>query len=591
MSDPEHEDTHLTMSDEHQYTDAESAYFKWLWQWRRRTAIAQGLYEPATVLEGGRVLNVFTGELIEADVAIDAGMIAGVGRFPDARELIDVRGMIVTPSFIDPHLHLESTLLWPPELARAVVPHGTGAIIADPHEIANVAGLPGVEGLCAATHELPLDIRFTVPSCVPASPLESPGASFELHDIQAMLDWPETVALGEMMNFPGVLAADPDIGGRIWVSIGKPRDGHAPGLRGPKLQAYAGAGMDSDHESFELDEARDKLRAGLFTMMRQGSSEKNLLDLLPLVNDETWPRITFCSDDRDCHDLTEHGHVDDILRTAIRAGLDPVRAIRMATWNPARHWRLDGIGAVAPGYRANLVVLADLESVSVEHTFYNGRLVASSGELLTSLPDMNVPDFLRHSVNVAPIQLSHMRLAPEAARQAVEVIPGQIMTRLIDVEPTIKDRQAVSSVEADVLKLVCVERHHATGRVGVGLVRGFGLKRGAMASTIAHDAHNIIAVGANDADILAAIATVAESQGGLAVVSNLEVVANLGLPIGGLVSDAPLGEVSAGYAAVEAAARGLGSSLQSPFGQLAFLALSVIPEARVTDRGLIDLRL
>ncbi|MDQ3654939.1 MAG: adenine deaminase [Chloroflexota bacterium] len=579
------------MNDERQYTEAESQYFKWLWQWRRRTAIAQGQYEPATVLRGGRVLNVFTGEVIGADVAIDAGAIAGVGQFPDAREVIDVGGMIVAPSFIDPHLHLESTLLWPPELARAVVPHGTGTIITDPHEIANVAGLPGVEALRAATRGLPLDIRFTVPSCVPASPLESPGATFDFRDIEAMLEWPETVALGEMMNFPGVLAANPEIGARIWASNGRPRDGHAPGLREPTIQAYAGAGISSDHESFELNEARDKLRTGLFIMMRQGSSEKNLLDLLPLVDDETWPRITFCSDDRDCHELTTHGHVDDILRTAIKAGLDPARAIRMATWNPAQHWRLDGVGAVAPGYRANLVVLADLESVKVEHTIHNGRLVASGGELLAQLPNTTPLEFLRHSVNVAPIQLSHLRLEPEAARQAVELIPGQIMTRLIDVEPAVEDRQAVSSVEADLLKLVCVERHHATGRVGVGLVRGFALQRGAMASTIAHDAHNVIAVGTNDADILAAIATVAESQGGLAVVSNLEVIAHLPLPIAGLVSDAPLGEVSADYAAIEAAAKGLGSSLQSPFGQLAFLALSVIPEARVTDLGLVDLRM
>ncbi|MBA2470359.1 MAG: adenine deaminase [Chloroflexia bacterium] len=579
------------MNDAPAYTNAQAQYFKWLWQWRRRIAIAQRLYEPATVLRGGRVLSVFTGELIEADVAIDAGIIAGVGDYPEAREIIDVSGLIVTPSFIDPHLHLESTLLWPTELARAVVPHGTGAIITDPHEIANVAGHSGVEALRAATVGLPLDLRFTVPSCVPASPHESPGATFELAEIEAMLAWPEAVALGEMMNFPGVLGADPEIGAKIWASNGRFRDGHAPALRGPKLQAYAAAGMSSDHESFALDEARDKLRAGLFIMMRQGSSEKNLIDLLPLVNDETWPRISFCSDDRDCHDLTAHGHVDDILRTAIKAGLDPVRAIRMATWNPAQHWRLDGIGAVAPGYRANLAVLADLQSVTVEHTLHKGKLVASGGELVADPPTMAVPDFLRQTVNVAPIQLSHLELAPDAARQAVELIPGQIVTRLIEVEPAIENDQAVSSVESDLLKLVCVERHQASGRVGVGLVRGFGLKRGALASTIAHDAHNIIAVGTNDADILAAIATVAESQGGLAVVANLDVVAHLALPIAGLVSDAPLGEVSAGYASIEAAARGLGSTLPSPFGQLAFLALSVIPEARVTDRGLLDLRM
>lgn len=580
------------MIDERDYTEAESQYFKWLWQWRRRAAIAQGRYEPATVLRGGRVLNVFTGELLRADVAIDAGVIAAVGDYPDAREVIDVTGMIVTPSFIDPHLHLESTLLWPPEIARAVVPHGTGTIITDPHEIANVAGLQGVEALRAATAGLPLDIRFTVPSCVPASPLESPGATFDQQDIEAMLAWPETAALGEMMNYPGVLGSDPGIAARIWAAMGVPRDGHAPGLTGPALQAYAGAGLSSDHESIDVEEARDKLRAGLFVMMRQGSSEKNLLELLPLVNDETCHRIAFCSDDRDCHDLLTHGHVDSILRTAIGAGLDPVRAIRMGTWNPARHWVLEGLGAVAPGYRANLAVLADLEAVAVEHTLHNGRLVASGGQLTAPLPEATIiPDFLGHSVNVAPIRLSHLRLDPEAARQALEVIPGQIVTRLIEVKPTHQDRAAVSSVESDLLKLVCVERHHATGRVGVGLVRGFGLQRGAMATSIAHDAHNILAVGTNDADILAAIATVAESQGGLAVVDGLEVMAHLPLPVAGLVSIAPLAEVAAGYAAIEAAAHALGCSLPSPFGQLGFLALSVIPEARVTDRGLVDLRM
>lgn len=578
------------MTDQSAYTDEQSHYFRWLWQWRRRAAIAQHAYEAATVLKGAHVLNVFTGELLKADVAIDAGIIAAVGDYSDAREVIDVRGMVVAPSFIDPHLHLESTLLWPTELARAVVPHGTGAIVADPHEIANVAGLRGVEALRDATRDLALDIHFAAPSCVPASPLESPGATFDLGDIEAMLDWEETVALGEMMNFPGVLGADPAIGSRVWAATGMPRDGHAPGMRNPAVQAYAGAGMSSDHESFELDEAREKLRAGLLVMMRQGSSERNLLDLLPLVDDETWPRVTFCSDDRDCHDLVTHGHVDDILRTAIGHGLDAVRAIRMATWNPARHWRLDGIGAVAPGYRANLVALTDLDSVRVDQTWHNGRLVAQGGELVATLPSADVPKYLRHTINLAPVQASHLRLAAGSARQAVEVVPGQIVTRMIDVDPAVEGGYAIPSVTDDLLKLVCVERHRASGRVGVGLVRGFGLRRGALASTIAHDAHNIVAVGTNDADILAAIATVAESQGGLAVVDGLHVVEHLRLPIAGLVTDAPLVEVSTRYAAIEEAARNLGSSLRSPFGQLAFLALSVIPEARVTDRGLIDLR-
>jgi adenine deaminase len=579
------------MGDEKAYSAADAGYFMWLWQWRRRIAIAQGRVEPATALIGGRVLNVFSGELIEGDVAIDAGVVAGIGSYPSAANVFDVSGMIIAPSFIDPHLHLESTLLWPTEIARAVVPHGTGAIITDPHEIANVCGLRGVGALRDATLDLPLDIRFTVPSCVPASPLESPGAEFGLDDIKAMLSWPETVALGEMMNFPGVLGADRTIGSKLWAARGHPRDGHAPAIRGSVLQSYAAAGITSDHESVGLEEAREKLRAGMMVMMRQGSSERNMLDLLPLVTDETWNRTTFCSDDRDCHDLATHGHVDHMLQTAIEAGLDPIRAIRMATWIPAQHWRLEGLGAVAPGYRANLVALSDLNTVSVAHTFHHGKLVASDGKLVAAMPPAEIPDFLRRTVNAAPIHIADLALPANQARHAVEVIPGQIVTRLIEAEPPIRDGMAKASIASDLLKLVCVERHSSSGRVGVGLVRGFGLRHGALASTIAHDAHNIVAVGTNDSDILAAIATVAASQGGLAVVSELEVMAHLPLPIAGLVSDAPLSEVSAAYAAIESAARSLGSTLRSPFGQLAFLALSVIPEARVTDRGLIDLRL
>jgi adenine deaminase len=574
------------------YTEAEEQYQKWRWQWRRRIAIANGQYEPATVLRGGIVVNVFTGEMVEADVAIDAGRIVGIGSFPAAREVTDVRGLVVAPSLIDPHLHLESSLLWPPELARAVVPRGTGAIVTDPHEVANVAGLRGVAAMRDATLGLPLDIRFTVPSCVPASPLESPGADFTQEDIEAMLAWPETVALGEMMNFPGVLNADADIAARLYAARAVPRDGHAPGLRGSALQAYVAAGIDSDHESIAFDEARDKLALGMMVMMRQGSSEKNLLELLPLVTDATWHRITFCSDDRDCHDLLEYGHMDETLRAAIVAGLSPVRAIQMATWNPARHWRLEGLGAVAPGYRANLVAISDLRSMRIEHTWHNGQLVASAGELLVDAPSSSIPDALANSVNLAPIRLSHLALRPEAARQAIEVIPGQIVTRCIDIESELNvEGGAVQAMPSqDLLKIVCVERHRGSGQVGVALVRGFGLKRGALASTVAHDAHNIVAVGTNDADILAAIATVAESQGGLAVVADLEVVEHVPLPIGGLMSASPLNQVAEGYARIEVAAQLLGSSLRSPFGQLAFLALTVIPEARITERGFLDLR-
>lgn len=570
--------------------DERSEFNKWRWQWRRRIAIAQGHYPPELVLAGGSVLNVFTEELIEADVAIDAGVIAGIGSFPEASERIDVAGRIIAPSFIDPHIHMESTLLWTTEFARAVVPHGTGAIVTDPHEIANVAGLDGVKAFRDATRHLPFDVFFSTPSCVPASPLESAGSEMTTTDIAEMLGWRETVALGELMNFPGVLNADPDIAARIRTASPKPVDGHAPGLAGAALQAYVASGISSDHESTALAEARDKLRSGMMIMMREGSSEKNLLDLLPLVTDTTYPRICFASDDRDCHDLLEHGHVDDILRKAIRGGLDPVRAIRMATWNPAHHWRLSGLGAVAPGYRANLVVLRDLRTVDVEMTLFKGAVAAREGRLTGTVQNVEVPAILRNTVHLAPLHLSDLQLRAADATSAVQIIPGQILTSLIEVEATNRDGLAVSSVPDDLLKLVSVERHQASGRVGVGLVNGFGLQRGALASTIAHDAHNIIAVGVSDTDMLMAIATVAESQGGLAVVADGEVLAHLPLPVCGLISLESAEVVATEYAGVERAAKDLGCPLNSPFGQLAFLSLSVIPEARVTDRGLLDLR-
>lgn len=563
---------------------------KWRWQWRRRIAIARHQYPPQLVLTGARVLNVFTDELLDADVAIDAGHIAGIGTFPDARERMELPGRVIVPSFIDAHFHLESSLLWPPELARVVVPHGTGAIVADPHEIANVAGLAGIEAMRSASHGLPLDIRFTAPSCIPASEHESPGAAFPQRDIASMLTWPETVALGEMMNYPGVLDADPRIAAKMWTARSTPIDGHAPGVIGDALQAYAGSGISTDHESVDFDEAHEKLQAGMMLMLREGSSEKNLRALLPLVTDTTYPRICFVSDDRDCHDLIANGHMDQILRIAIKSGLDPARAIRMATWNPALHYRLEGIGAVAPGYRANLVVLRDLASVDVEMTLFHGQIVARDGTLIGELPENTTPDSLRHSVNIAPIRRSDLALHRADATKAIEVIPGQIVTRRIEIEPPGNGEMVAASVESDLLKIVAVERHHATGRIGVGLVRGFGLTSGAIASSVAHDAHNIVAVGTTDEDVLAAIATVAASQGGLAVIDSGRVLAHVELPIAGLVSDAPAADVAHAYADATRAARDLGSSLDNPFGQLAFMSLSVIPEARITDRGFLDLR-
>lgn len=576
------------MTDEN-LTPERARHNQWKWKWRRRIAVAQGQYPAERVLTGGRVLNVFTEELIEADVAIDAGYIAGIGSFPDARERIDVDGAIIAPSFIDAHIHTESSLLWMPEFARAVVPHGTGAIVTDPHEMANVAGLPGIRAMRDAAQVVPMQVRFTAPSCVPASPHESPGATFDADEIAEMLAWPETVGLGEMMNYPGLLAGDPHVAEIMARSRGRRRDGHSPMVTGAALHAYATAGVHADHEATTLAEAEEKLRAGLMVMIREGSSEKNLAELLPLVNERTYPRICFASDDRDCHDLHAVGHVDDILRRAIAGGLDPIRAIRMATWNAADYWRLDETGAVAPGYLANLVILDDLTSVSVARTLYRGQVVAENGVFTGTMDVPEIPGELHETVHVAPVRRSQMAIPASEATKGVGLVPGQIVTTLIDIEPKTVDGMAVSDPDQDLLKTVSVERHHATGRVGVGFTRGFGLERGAIASTIAHDAHNIIAVGVTDEDLLAAIALIAESQGGLAVVADGQILGHLPLPIAGLMTRDPLEDVAPAYAALQDAARALGSTLDDPFGQLAFLSLSVIPEARITDRGLLKL--
>src|SRR5829696_6634626 len=556
--------------------------------WRQRLRVAQSQEPADLVLAGGTVVDVLSGDTYDADIAIADGVIAGVGSYPHARERLDVTGKWVCPSFIDAHVHTESALVWLPEFARAVVPHGTGAVVTDPHEIANVAGLTGMEAMRAAARGLPLGIYFTVPSCVPASPWESAGAEFGPAEMAEVLKWPECVGLGELMNFPGVLAGDEDIARKLAVSAGRRRDGHAPGLRGPELQAYVGAGPGSDHESTTLVEAWEKLRAGQMVMIREGSSARNMAALLPLVTDATYPRCCFCSDDRDAHTLLHDGHMDVTLRQAIASGLDPVRAIRLATWNAADYWRLEGWGAIAPGFRANLVVLDDLREVHVGMTLHDGKIVARDGAMVDGVvSESAIPDSLRDSVHIAPLSLGDFRLDPELARVAVGVIPGEIATQLLSVEPEVRDGWAVTTPERDLLKLVCVERHHATGRVGVGYVQGFGLHRGALASSIAHDAHNIIAVGASDGDLLLAIATVAESGGGLATVADGQVLAQMALPVAGILSDRPLSEVAVAYAALENAARGLGSQLPSPFGLLAFLALSVIPQARVTDRGFV----
>ncbi|CAN5176079.1 adenine deaminase [soil metagenome] len=556
--------------------------------WQRALRVATHNEPADLLLRGGRVVNVFTGEIDHANVAIVNGKIVGVGDYANAHQTIDLDGSFLAPSFIDGHIHMESSLLWVTEFARAVVPHGTGAVVTDPHEIANVAGLAGFEAFVTASEGLPVGIHFTVPSCVPASPFETAGAEMSTANIADALKNPQVVGLGEMMNFPGVLAGDIGIRAKLDAAAGRRIDGHAPGVTGRNLDAYALSGMTSDHESTGLEEGRQKLERGMMLMLREGSTEHNMLELLPLVTDQTYPRCCFASDDRDCSALLHEGHLDATLRKAVAAGLDPVRAVRMATFNVADYWRLDRVGAVAPGYWANLVVLEDLTEFTVRQVFFQGDLAAENGKPSFET-SADVPVVLRNTVNMKALEPAQLKLTPQVASQAVGITDGQIVTRLLGVEPKVQGDEAIVDLERDLLKLVCVERHHATGNVGVGYIQGFGLKRGALASSIAHDAHNIVAVGVNDADIQLAVETVAATQGGLAAVTGGEIIAQMALPIAGILSDKPLEETAALYHQLEETARGLGSTLSSPFGLLAFMALSVIPEARVTDQGFVTL--
>ncbi len=554
-------------------------------RWRRFLAVAEGQSEADLLLRNARLVNVASGEIERVNVAIADGRIAGVGDYTEAREEIDLAGSYLAPSFIDGHVHIESSILWVDQYARAVVPHGTGAVVNDPHEIANVAGLAGIKALMDASEGLPIGLFFTVPSCVPASPMESAGAEMTPEIIAEAMRLPRVVGLGEMMNFPGVLAGDEDIFAKLSIPAPK-RDGHAPGLRGPVLNAYIGSGMSSDHESTLLEEAREKLRRGMTIMIREGSTEHNLLELLPLVDDRTYPRCCLASDDRDCATLLHDGHMDAVLRKAIGAGLDPIRAIRMATLNTAEYWRLPGFGLIAPGYRANMVVFDRLDDIRPGLVLFDGAVVAQDGQARFETTS-EIPATLLNTVHNAPVSIDDFRIPAEPEVTAVGAIPGQIVTRKLTVQPTVEDGQVVSDPSRDLLKLVVVERHHATGRVGAGLVNGFGLTRGALASSIAHDAHNIIAVGVSDQDILTAIDAVTGMQGGLAAVEGGEVVARLPLPVAGILSPKPLEQVTTDYERLESVARSLGSTAPAPFGLLSFMALSVIPAARVTDRGLV----
>ena len=548
----------------------------------RRIRVARGLEPADLVLTNARVVNVFNGEIEEAAVAVSDGIIAGVGEYTEGAETIDLGGRYLLPGFIDGHTHIESSMLDIGQYARAVVARGTTGIVTDLHELANVTGIEGISYIIEAGRDLPLDINVMAPSCVPATHLETSGAGLDAGAVARVLSLPGVIGLGEMMNFPGVLFGDDQVLTKLSFAAGKARDGHAPGLSGRDLNAYASAGIGSDHESTRLAEAREKLARGLHIMIREGSTEKNLEELMPLVTDRTAHRCFFVVDDRSCADLQRDGDMDAIVRKAVRLGMDPVTAVRLATLNPALYFGLKQVGAVAPGYRANLTVVDDLKSFSVREVFYDGRLVAGHGRALFEA-GTPAPEALRRSMRVKPFTDDALAVETGAGTPVIGLVPGQIVTRYLK-----EDVSAVPDLERDILKIAVVERHHGTGNIGVGLVQGFGLKRGALASSVAHDSHNIICVGTSDAEIKAAVQAVADMGGGLAVVADGQTIASLALPVAGLMSDRPLEEVVEDFKDLEAAAARTGTNLAAPFAALSFLALPVIPELKLTDLGLVD---
>ena len=554
----------------------------------RLISVAKGEHPADLILANAKVVNTFTGEVESGNVAIYDDRIAGVGNYHQAKQVLDLTGKYLAPGLINGHTHLESSMLDIGQYARAVVPRGTLALVTDLHEIANVCGLEGMRYVLNCARRLPLDLFLMAPSCVPATHLETAGASISPQEIRQVLKWPECIGLGEVMNFPGVLGGDASVLSKIALAKGRIINGHAPGVTGKDLAAYIAAGILSDHESVSLDEARDKLRQGMFIMIREGSSEKNLDALLPLVTDKTFRRCFFVVDDRSCADLLRDGDIDAVVRKAIRRGLDPVRAIQMATINTAEYFHLNRLGAVAPGYLANLIVLGDLTNLPIDMVFYRGRLVAREGKPLFRLSRPSDRG-ITNTVNVRPFPVEALRLvASGETRPVIEVVPGQIITRKRLQKVKAVDGAIVPDTGRDILKLVVVERHKATGNIGLGLVGGFGLKKGALASSVAHDSHNIIVVGTNDEDIFAAVKEIERLQGGLVVAAEGKVSASLGLPIAGLLSDEPLESVVDKLERLEQRAKDLGTTLPSPFATLSFLALPVIPELRLTDLGLVD---
>ena len=550
--------------------------------------IARGIEKADLVIKNANIINVLSEEIHQADVAVADGVIAGIGKDYHGHNEIDIKGAYLSPSFIDGHVHIESSMLLPCEFAKAVVPAGTTTLIIDPHEISNVLGLQGISFMREAIQGLPIDVYMMLPSCVPATPFETSGFDLNSYDLSLLIDKPWVLGIAEMMNFPGVLNHDKNVMAKLKLAMSKDKriDGHAPCLSDKDLCAYIAAGVTSDHECTTPDEAIEKLRKGMYLMIREGSAAKDLKALLPVLLEKNTRKCIFVTDDRHPEDLLEH--INSMVRTAVEAGVPPIKAIQMASLNTAEYFKIQNLGAIAPGYKADFIVLPDLKTFKPDLVFKKGKLVAEAGKLTADITQNEIPA-VRGSVNVKWIKYEDFKIeAKSDIVKAIEVIPHQLITKSVRSKINVVDGFAESNLDTDTLKICVIERHRAGGNIGKGFVKGFNLKSGAMASTVAHDSHNMIVIGTNDSDMYTAAVELIKSQGGKIVVNNGEVLAHLPLPVAGLISDADFNTVIEKSMQLNNAAKEIGCKIDDPFMAMGFLSLPVIPELKITDKGVFD---
>ena len=549
---------------------------------------ARGLEKADLVIKNANIINVLSEEIYQADIAIKDGIIAGVGNGYSGEKEIDINGAYVSPSFIDGHVHLESTMMLPQEFAKIVLPAGTTTVIIDPHEISNVLGLHGISFMHEVVKDLPIDVYTMLPSCVPATPFETSGFDLTSYDLSLLIDKPWVLGLAEMMNFPGVLNQDKNVMAKLELakSYNKCIDGHAPYLSSKDLCAYIASGVKSDHECTTPDEAIEKMRLGMYIMIREGTAAKDLEALLPVLKECNTRKCIFVTDDRHPEDLKEH--INGMVRRAVEAGVPPVKAVQIASLNTAEYFGLKNLGAIAPGYKADMLILPDLKTFKPDIVIKNGKIAVENGKLISKLPERNTIE-TRNSVNVRWITPDDFVIPAGAGKvKALEVIPNQLITKSVVSEIKIKDGNAVSNIDNDTLKICVIERHRATGNIGKGFVKGFNLKCGAIASTVAHDSHNMIVIGTNDDDMYTAAVALIKCQGGKVVVRDGEIISSLPLPIAGLMSDRDFDFVISKCHELNQAAHSIGCTLEDPFMTMGFLSLPVIPELKITDKGVFD---